>query len=71
MSDLVGRTLGQYEIVAELGHGGMANVYRAVQASIGREVAIKQRDYGIEPVRIAAGAVRIKDEVKVEFDIVR
>ncbi len=41
MSDLVGRTLGQYEIVAELGHGGMANVYRAIQPSIGREVAIK------------------------------
>jgi YceI-like domain len=35
------------------------------------EVAIKQRDYGIEPVRIAAGAVKIKDEVKVQFDIVR
>jgi serine/threonine-protein kinase len=25
----------------EIGHGGMANVYRAVQSSIGREVAIK------------------------------
>ena len=35
------------------------------------EVAIKQRDFGIEPVRIAAGAVKIKDEVKVQFDIVK
>jgi len=41
MSDLVGRVLGQYEIVAELGHGGMANVYRATQSSMDREVAIK------------------------------
>jgi len=35
------------------------------------EVALRQRDFGIEPVRIAAGAVKIKDEVKVQFDIVR
>jgi hypothetical protein len=35
------------------------------------EVAIRQRDFGIEPVRIAAGAVKIKDEVKVQFDIVK
>ena len=41
MSNLVGRTLGQYEILAEIGHGGMANVYRATQRSVGREVAIK------------------------------
>jgi len=41
MTDLVGRTLGQYKILAEIGHGGMADVYRAIQTSIGREVAIK------------------------------
>jgi serine/threonine-protein kinase len=41
MSELTGRTLGQYEIIEKIGHGGMANVYRAVQPSIGREVAIK------------------------------
>jgi len=41
MTHLVGRTLGQYEIIGEIGHGGMADVYRAVQPSIGREVAIK------------------------------
>src|SRR5574341_154966 len=41
MTGPVGRTLGQYQILDEIGQGGMANVYRAVQPSIGREVAIK------------------------------
>ncbi|MBN1430487.1 MAG: SUMF1/EgtB/PvdO family nonheme iron enzyme [Anaerolineae bacterium] len=41
MSDLVGHILGSYKIIDEIGHGGMANVYRAVQPSIGREVAVK------------------------------
>jgi serine/threonine protein kinase len=41
MTDLIGRTLGTYKIIDEIGHGGMANVYRATQPSIGREVAIK------------------------------
>ena len=39
--DLIGKTLGQYEIVDEIGVGGMATVYRAFQASINRHVAIK------------------------------
>jgi hypothetical protein len=35
------------------------------------EVSIKQRDFGIEPIRIAAGAVKVKDELKIQFEIVR
>jgi len=38
---LIGKTLGQYEIVDQIGVGGMATVYRAFQASINRHVAIK------------------------------
>jgi serine/threonine protein kinase len=39
--NLVGKTLGNYQIVAEIGRGGMAVVYRAYQPSLNREVAIK------------------------------
>jgi hypothetical protein len=31
---------------------------------------LKQRDFGITPIRIAGGSVKVKDEVRVEFDIV-
>jgi YceI-like domain len=30
---------------------------------------IKQRDFGITPIRIAGGTVKVKDEVRIEFDI--
>ena len=36
-----GTRLGAYEIVAPLGAGGMGEVYRALDARLGREVAIK------------------------------
>ncbi len=30
---------------------------------------LKQRDFGIKPISIVGGTVKVKDEVKVEFDI--
>ena len=29
---------------------------------------IKQTDFGIQPVRVAGGAVKVKDEVEVQFE---
>lgn len=39
--DLKGKTLGVYQIMEEVGRGGMASVYRAYQSSLNRYVAIK------------------------------
>ncbi len=41
MASLIGQRLDKYEVVALLGKGGMAAVYRARQASMDRDVAIK------------------------------
>src|SRR5215510_9512437 len=41
MSDLSGKTLGQYQIIKSIGQGGMAKIYLAYQPSVKREVAIK------------------------------
>ena len=38
---LIGTTLGNYKILAPLGQGGMAQVYRANQENLNREVAVK------------------------------
>jgi eukaryotic-like serine/threonine-protein kinase len=38
---LLGQSLGSYQIIAQLGQGGVARVYRAIQQPLGREVALK------------------------------
>jgi len=50
-----GTRLGPYEIVAPLGAGGMGEVYRARDARLGRDVAIKvlPQALGGDPERLA------------------
>ncbi|NNJ09706.1 serine/threonine protein kinase [Chloroflexales bacterium ZM16-3] len=38
---MTSQMIGRYQVIAELGRGGMATVYRAVDPQVGREVAIK------------------------------
>jgi WD40 repeat protein/tRNA A-37 threonylcarbamoyl transferase component Bud32 len=41
MADLTGKDIGRYHIVARLGQGGMAEVYKAFDNRLQREVAVK------------------------------
>jgi serine/threonine-protein kinase len=41
MTDLIGKTFGNYKLVELIGKGGMASVYRGYQESIDRSVAVK------------------------------
>jgi len=41
MEDLIGKQLGPYQIVAQLGAGGMATVFKAYQPKMNRYVALK------------------------------
>jgi serine/threonine protein kinase/Tol biopolymer transport system component len=62
-SDLAGRTLLHYQIMKQVGSGGMGEVYQAKDLSLGRDVGIKviPQEFARDPDRIA----RFKREAKL------
>jgi polyisoprenoid-binding protein YceI len=53
-------------------HGQTQPVTAEVRENAGRyegNSLLKLADFGIKPVRIAGGAVKVKDEIRIEFDI--
>jgi serine/threonine protein kinase len=54
MSLAIGTRLGPYEVLAPLGAGGMGEVYRARDARLGREVAVK-----VLPASLATDSERL------------
>jgi len=54
-------------------HGKSQPVVVVVSLEAGHyrgSASFKQSNFGITPIRIAGGTVKVKDEVKIEFDIV-
>jgi predicted Ser/Thr protein kinase len=56
-------TIGKYKIVEEIGHGGFATVYKAVDTTLDREVALKVLDPLL--TRDPAFTARFQQEAKV------
>jgi serine/threonine protein kinase len=52
---MIGKTLAHYKILAKIGHGGMGEVYRALDTKLDREVAVK-----VLPVEMAGDPERIE-----------
>lgn len=53
-------------------HGETRPVTVAVREREGHyagSALLKQTDFGIKPIRVAGGTVRVKDEIRIEFDI--
>jgi polyisoprenoid-binding protein YceI len=64
----------QWEVHGDLTlHGKKAPVTVDVTLKDGHyrgSATLKQTTFGMNPISIAGGAVKVKDEVKIEFDIV-
>ena len=65
---------GRWEVRGNLNlHGKNQPVAVSVSLEGGHyrgSASFKQSQFGITPIRIAGGTVKVKDEVKIEFDIV-
>lgn len=51
-------------------HPVVVQVIRKDSTHFGGSATVRQTDFGITPIRIVGGTVRVKDDVKIVFDIV-
>ena len=67
------KSAGKWTIQGELTlHGQSHPITVQVTEKDGRfggSALLRQSDFGIKPIRIAGGTVRVKDEVRIDFDI--
>ena len=56
MASAVTRSIGRYELLREIGRGGMAFVYLARQPDLDRNVALKELSASPPPIRAASSA---------------
>ena len=72
-STSVERSKGLYVVHGQLSlHGVTQPVVVSVRGENSRymgKCTLKQRDFGIAPISIAGGTVKVKDELQIEFDI--
>ena len=65
---------GRWSVTGDLSlHGQTHPVKLEVRAQNGHyqgTAELKQKDFGIEPIVVGGGAVKVKNELRVEFDIV-
>jgi len=65
---------GRWRVTGELRlHGRVRSLAVTVAGRDGHYLgtfALRQRDFGIEPISLAGGTVKVKDELMIEFDIV-
>src|SRR5262245_14326505 len=67
MTELVGRRLGEFEVVRELGRGGMGIVYEAIQVPLNRRVALKVLGPGLGLTAKAVGRFRREAEAAAKL----
>jgi polyisoprenoid-binding protein YceI len=65
---------GRWKVRGDLTlHGQTRPVTLEIQGQNGHYLGaaqLKQRDFGIEPINVGGGTIKVKDELRVEFDIV-